>query len=260
MTRFALIAGSCLSLIPAAAVAQSREPMPAPAPAAATATPTVGATVLDSAGVSIGTIASITPQAIVLDMDGTKIAVPPTSVGATAKGLAMAMTKADLQAAQAQQQAAAKAAVQSRLVAGAAVAGLNGAPVGTIKSTSGDMVTMTTGKGDVVLPATGFTANATGQLIIGMTQAQLDAAMGGAGSAAATSSSTTSTGGSASSTTATPTSTTSTGVSGTADATGSATMTPPATPATTTAPAPKASVSTRTTTKVTTKKKAMTPK
>ena len=256
MTRFALIAGSCLSLIPAAAVAQSREPMPAPAPAAATATPTVGATVLDSAGVSIGTIASITPQAIVLDMDGTKIAVPPTSVGATAKGLAMAMTKADLQAAQAQQQAAA----QSRLVAGAAVAGLNGAPVGTIKSTSGDMVTMTTGKGDVVLPATGFTANATGQLIIGMTQAQLDAAMGGAGSAAATSSSTTSTGGSASSTTATPTSTTSTGVSGTADATGSATMTPPATPATTTAPAPKASVSTRTTTKVTTKKKAMTPK
>lgn len=259
MKRFALIAGSCLSLIPAAAVAQSREPMPAPAPAAATATPTVGATVLDSAGVSIGTIASITPQAIVLDMDGTKIAVPPTSVGATAKGLAMAMTKADLQAAQAQQQAAAKAAVQSRLVAGAAVAGLNGAPVGTIKSTSGDMVTMTTGKGDVVLPATGFTANATGQLIIGMTQAQLDAAMGGAGSAT-TPSTTSSTGGAASSATATPTSTTSTGVSGTADATGSATMTPPATPATTTAPAPKASVSTRTTTKVTTKKKSMTPK
>jgi len=154
--------------------------MPAPA---ALPTPTVGATVLDSAGTPIGTIASITPQAIVLDVDGTKIAVPPTSVGGTDKGLEMAMTKQALVDAQAQQAAAAKAAVMARLTPGTPVAGLNGAPIGTIKATGDDMVTLTTSKGEAKLPATGFTTNATGQLIIGMTAEQLDAAMAGNGSA-----------------------------------------------------------------------------
>ena len=181
MIRNLLIASATIALVPAAAMAQSRTPMPATA--AALPTPTVGATVLDSAGTPIGKIASITPQAIVLDVDGNKIAVPPTSVGGTAKGLKMAMTKQALLDANAQQQAAAKAAVQARLTAGAPVADLNGAPIGTIKSTTDDMVTMTTSKGDVTLPASGFTANATGQLIIGMTQAQLNAAMGTSGTA-----------------------------------------------------------------------------
>jgi hypothetical protein len=176
MIRNALIAGAYLSLIPAAALAQAGASASTQADASVS-TPAVGATVLDSNGVTLGTIASITPQAIVLDVEGKKIAVPPTSVGSTPKGLAMAMTKQALQAAQAQQEAAARAAIQSRLVAGAPVAGLNGAPIGSIKSTNGDMITLTTSKGEVTVPSAGFSANANGQLIIGMTQAQLDAAI-----------------------------------------------------------------------------------
>lgn len=227
ISRIALIAGGCLSLIPATALAQTA---PVTAPAAAPTAPTVGATVLDSAGTPIGTIASITPQAIVLDMDGTKIAVPPASVGATAKGLAMAMTKASLQAAQAQQQAQAKAALQSRLVAGTAVSGIEGAAIGTIKANDGSLVTLTTSKGEVKLPTNGFTMNQSGQVMIAMTEAQFAAAVSGATGAAT--GNTTATGN--------PATTTSTGITGTAS---TETMTPPATPATTTAPAPKASPS-----------------
>ncbi|MDQ2892340.1 MAG: hypothetical protein M3R64_04505 [Pseudomonadota bacterium] len=227
ISRIALIAGGCLSLIPATALAQTA---PVTAPAAAPTAPTVGATVLDSAGTPIGTIASITPQAIVLDMDGTKIAVPPASVGATAKGLAMAMTKASLQAAQAQQQAQAKAALQSRLVAGTAVSGIEGAAIGTIKANDGSLVTLTTSKGEVKLPTNGFTMNQSGQVMIAMTEAQFAAAVSGATGAAT--GNTTATGN--------PATSTSTGITGTA---GTETMTPPATPATTTAPAPKASPS-----------------
>ena len=186
MNRFALFASTCLMIAPSVALAQGRTPMPATdqAPAASTAsTPAVGAAVFDSAGVQIGTIDSITPQAIVLAVGATKIAVPPTAIGASPKGLAMAMTKADLEAAQAQQQAQAQTAVKSRLVAGTAVNGLGGAQLGTIKSATDQAVTLTTPKGDVQLPVSGFTADATGKVVVGLTQAQLDTAMAGAGAA-----------------------------------------------------------------------------
>ncbi|WP_194150385.1 hypothetical protein [Sphingomonas oligophenolica] len=227
ISRFTLIAGG-LSLLPAAALAQTAPP--AAAPSAAAKTPTVGATVLDSAGTPIGTIASITAQAIVLDMDGTKVAVPPASVGATAKGLAMAMTKASLQAAQAQQQAQAQAALQSRLVAGTAVSGINGAPIGTVKANDGSLVTLSTSKGDVKLPTNGFTMNQTGQVMIAMTEAQFDAAVSGASGGTT----------GADATTGAAATTTSPGVSGTTGTTGTDTMAPPEAPATTTAPAPSA--------------------
>ena len=228
MTRIALIVGSCLMVVPAAAMAQT-----APSKAPASAVPTVGATVLDSAGTPIGTISSITPQAIVLDMDGTKIAVPPTSIGSTPKGFAMAMTKAALQAAQAQQQAQAKAALQSRLVPGISVSGINGATIGTIKAADASLITLTTDKGEVKLPVNGFTMSQSGQVMVGMTEAQFDAAVSGAAAGAgapATASDAPATDDAATST--------STGIAGTAGSTGTDTMTPPATPATTTMPAP----------------------
>lgn len=241
--RFTLIAGTCLSLIPAAALAQTAAP--AAAPSAAATTPAVGATVLDSAGTSIGTIASITPRAIVLDIDGTKVAVPPASVGATAKGLAMAMTKASLQAAQAQQQAQAQAALQSRLVAGTAVSGINGTPIGTVKANDGSLITLTTSKGDVKLPTNGFTMNQSGQVMIAMTEAQFNAAVSGASGGAATADGKP---GAAA--------TTSAGVNGRAGTTGTDTMTPPAASATTTAaPAPSATPTARAKARVSSKSK-----
>ncbi|USU12651.1 hypothetical protein NF701_01925 [Sphingomonadaceae bacterium OTU29THOMA1] len=197
MRTLALTIGS-LMMVPAAALAQQATPgraaLPASAPAQAatsadaTATaPTVGATIYDSAGVALGTVASITPQAIVLNTGTAQVPVPPTSIGKTDKGFAMAMTKADLDAAVASSQAQAQAAVKAKLTPGTAVIGLNGASLGTIKTADDQFVTVTTAKGDVKLPIAGFSADASGKVIVGITADQLAAATAGASAGSATS-------------------------------------------------------------------------
>ena len=180
MRTLALTIGS-LMMVPAAALAQQAQPA---APAGATA-PTVGATIYDSAGVALGTVASITPQAVILNTGTAQVPVPPTSIGKTDKGFAMAMTKADLDAAVASSQAQAQQAVKAKLTPGTAVSGLNGANLGTIKSADAQFVTVTTAKGDVKLPITGFTADASGKVIVGITADQLAAATAGATAGAA---------------------------------------------------------------------------
>lgn len=176
--KLALTFGAMM-LVPAAAQAQQA------APTTAAATPTVGATILDSAGVSLGTVDSVTPQAIVINTGTAKVPVPPTSIGKTDKGFAMAMTKADLDAAVAGAQAQAKAAVNAKLVPGTAVSTVAGAPLGTIKAADSQYVTLTTAKGDVKLPIAAFSANASGQVITSVTAADLDAAMPKTGAAPA---------------------------------------------------------------------------
>lgn len=178
-----------LLMLPAAAHAQAQPAQTTPASAAApasgqtapaAATPTVGATIYDSAGVALGTVASITPQAVILNTGTAQVPVPPISIGKTDKGFAMAMTKADLDAAIASAQAQSAAALKARLVAGTAVSGLNGATLGTVKAADEQFVTLTTAKGDVKLPVSGFTADATGKVMVGLTAEQLDAATSGA--------------------------------------------------------------------------------
>ena len=198
MRTLALTIGS-LMMVPAAALAQQAQPaagQPAagqttptqPAAGAATAgstAPTVGATIYDSAGVSLGTVASITPQAVILNTGTAQVPVPPASIGKTDKGFAMAMTKADLDAAVASSQAQAQAAVKAKLTPGTSVSGLNGATLGTIKAADAQFVTVTTTKGDVKLPIAGFTADASGKVIVGITAEQLAAATAGAATGAA---------------------------------------------------------------------------
>jgi hypothetical protein len=183
MRTLALTIGS-LMMVPAAALAQQAQPAPgaaATATGSATATaPTVGATIYDSAGVALGTVASITPQAVILNTGTAQVPVPPASIGKTDKGFAMAMTKADLDAAVASSQAQAQAAVKSKLTPGTAVTGLNGATLGTIKSADAQFVTLTTAKGDVKLPIAGFSADASGKIVAGITADQLAAATTGA--------------------------------------------------------------------------------
>ncbi len=191
MRTLALTIGS-LMMVPAAALAQQAQPAPGAAPAApaanaAATAPTVGATIYDSAGVSLGTVASITPQAVILNTGTAQVPVPPTSIGKTDKGFAMAMTKADLDAAVASSQAQAQAAVKAKLTPGTAVAGLNGAALGTIKTADDQFVTVTTAKGDVKLPIAGFSADASGKVIVGITAEQLAAATAGASAGATTS-------------------------------------------------------------------------
>lgn len=155
------------------------------APTAA-ATPTVGATVYDSAGAAVGTIDQVTPQAVVVNVDSAKVSLPPTSIGSGPQGLRIAITRAEVVAAAQQAQAGAQQQVQSRLTPGTTVRGTGGAVVGTVKSADAQNVTLTTPRGDVQLPVSGFGMGPSGP-VIGMTSAQLDAAMtqAGAGQAAA---------------------------------------------------------------------------
>ncbi len=141
----------------------------------------VGVTVYDTAGGVVGTVSSVTPDAVVISTGAHDVAVPPASLGSGAKGPTMAMTKVQLDAAFVQQQDQAAAAMKAQLVAGSAVFGSDGATqVGTIKTADAQYVTLTTTKGgEAKLPITGFSSGPKG-LVIGMTAAQLDAAIGGA--------------------------------------------------------------------------------
>ncbi|HVF94028.1 MAG TPA: hypothetical protein VM900_06910 [Sphingomonas sp.] len=183
MNYSSIFAIAAVALVPAAVHAQQAAPAAA-APAAA-ATPTVGAAVFDSAGVEIGKIESVANGAVIVASPTGKISLPATSIGQSAKGLAIGMTKADLDAAAQQAQAAASGALASKLVAGTAVGSVDGTTtLGTIKSADAQFVTLTTAKGDVKLPVAGFAAGPSGNVILGMTKAQFDAAIGGAVAAA----------------------------------------------------------------------------
>ena len=169
------IAGAFLMSGSTAVLAQT-----APAPAAAPAT-AVGATVYDTTGGVVGTVSSVTPDAVVISTGAHDVAVPPASVGSGAKGPTMAMTKVQLDAAFMQQQDQAAAAMKAMLVPGAAVFGSGGTTqVGTIKAADAQYVTLTTTKGgEAKLPVSGFSTGPKG-LIIGMTAEQFSAAVGGA--------------------------------------------------------------------------------
>lgn len=174
--------------VPALAAAQTTAPA-APAagqaaPAATTA-PTVGATVSDQAGVAVGTVVTVAPEAVVIDTGTNKVPVPPSAIGSNAKGLYMAMTKAQLDAAAAQ----AKAQAAAALTTGAAVKSSDGQQLGTIKAADAQFVTVTTATGDVRLPANAFGTGPDG-VKIGLTAAQFTQAVSAAVPAASASGST----------------------------------------------------------------------
>ena len=178
--KFAILSALAMT-VPLAAQAQTAPAAPAATPAPAQgAAPAVGATVLDPQGGVVGTIDQITPQAIVINTGTNKVGVPPTAIGTSPKGPTVSMTKAELDAAYAQQQGQAQAEFKSKLVAGTMVHGLNGSMLGTIKAADAQFVTVTTKKGDVKLPVNGFGPGEGNSVRLGMTAEQLDAAMGGA--------------------------------------------------------------------------------
>ncbi|OWK31524.1 hypothetical protein [Sphingomonas dokdonensis] len=166
------------SPMPATPGAQAA-PGTATAPTAPTATaPTVGGTVYDAQGGMVGTIASTDGTNAVVDTGTVKAAIPLTSFGTGPNGPMLTMTKAELEAAAGQGAAAAAQNFRSQLSAGASVYGVGGASLGTIKAVDGEFVTVTTEKGDARLPLGSFGPGPQG-VTIGMTAAQLDAAMAG---------------------------------------------------------------------------------
>lgn len=189
MNRLSILTAGAAMMLPAAVYAQQAAPTaPAPATTAtpATATPTVGASIYDSAGVEIGKVESVASGAVVVGSPTGKFSLPSTSIGQGAKGLSIAMTKADLDAAAQQAKAASAGALASKLVAGTPVGSVDGAAtLGTVKSADAQFVTLTTAKGDVKLPVAGFAAGPSGNVILGMTAAQFNAAVGSAAPSAA---------------------------------------------------------------------------
>ncbi|MFT3975670.1 MAG: hypothetical protein QM688_00920 [Sphingomonas bacterium] len=169
---FPFVAGTLLA---SAAVAQT--PPAAPAAPAASQAPAAGATVYDAQGGVVGTIASTDGTNAVVDTGSVKAAVPLTSFGTSPKGPTLGLTKEQLEAAAGQQ--AASPDFKAKLVAGTTVYDSAGEELGTIKAADAEFITLATASGEARLPVSAFGPGPKG-VAIGMTKAQLDAAISGA--------------------------------------------------------------------------------
>jgi hypothetical protein len=171
----ALIAPAAVAQVAPAGTAQPGAAQPA---TSGSATPTVGAQIHDAAGLPVGTVDSITAQAVVVNTGTNKVGLPANAIGSDGKGgFVSSLTKVQLDAAYQQQAAQAGAQLKTKLVAGAAVSSADGTALGTIKSVDEQYVTLTTAKGDVQLPATVFALDASGNVAAQMTAAQFQAAV-----------------------------------------------------------------------------------
>ncbi len=167
-----------------AALAQTSPATPAtPAPAAQTAPqgPAVGVTVKDTANGDVGMIEAINGDLAVINTGTNKVSYPLNAMTPTPTGPIIALTKAQLDASFAEQQAKAAAELQTRLAAGTEVFARDGSTkLGTIKAVDAEFVTLTTTAGkDVRLPKGGFATGRVG-LVIGMTAPEFTAATAGA--------------------------------------------------------------------------------
>ncbi|WP_174296838.1 hypothetical protein [Sphingomonas bacterium] len=132
----------------------------------------VGAAVSDQSGAPVGTIETIADGNAVISTGTNKVAVPLTAIGPGANGLVTTVTRAQLDATA----AAGPAQVKAMLVPGASVKGKEGTEIGTVKAADDKLVTITTGKGDVRVPAESFAVQS-GGLVVGMTADQFAAAV-----------------------------------------------------------------------------------
>lgn len=174
-----LLTTAALALVPQTAT-PARPPAPQASAPAASMKPTVGATVVGAAGDRIGTIDSVTADAAVIDNGTNKAAVPLNAFAADANGFKITLTKAQFDAAAAQAAMQAQGQLKAQLIAGAQVkASDNTTVLGTVKAVEGDLVTLTTPKGDIRVPIKGFAAGPNG-IVSGLTAAQIDAAAGSA--------------------------------------------------------------------------------
>ena len=180
--RTALLATAIMA-VSAPLAAQTAAPGAA-APAASAAAPakvnvTAGAAVLDAAGGPVGTVASVTGDAAIVDTGTVKVGIPTASFAQSDKGLHISMTKAELEAAANGAKAGAQQDLAASLTPGTAVADQSGGAVGKVDAVEGEFVVVATPTTKVKLPKTAFAKGPNG-LVIGMTLAQLEAAAKGA--------------------------------------------------------------------------------
>lgn len=151
------------------------------AAASGAAAVTAGAQVVDTSGGAVGSIESVSNGVAVLSTGTNKVSVPASSFAQGQGKLVIAMTKADIDAKASQATAAANAA-PVEIAAGATVSDPSGARVGTVKSVSGDMVTVAGATASAQLPKSSFAKGPSG-LVIGMTAADFEKAAKAAGGA-----------------------------------------------------------------------------
>lgn len=164
---------------PVLAQTQPSPNTPASASSHAPATPsttavTVGAQVIDGSGNPVGTIESVANGNATVNTGTVKAAIPLGSFAARGNAVAIAMTKAQLEAAVA-------GAKPAEITVGTQIMGPQGNPVGTVDAVTDDLVTVATPNTKVQIPKKAFSQGADGKLRIGMTVDQLEAAAKAAG-------------------------------------------------------------------------------
>lgn len=139
--------------------------------APAMAAVTVGATVKDTSGGVVGTVASVADGNVIVDTGTNKVAIPETSFGTTPEGPLLAMTKVQLDAAAEAAKADQQAKLASAIQPGATVRGTEGGVIGTITKLDGEFVMVKGDAGEARIPQSGLMLQADG-LHFGMSAAQ----------------------------------------------------------------------------------------
>jgi hypothetical protein len=145
-------------------------------PAAVFAQVAAGAKVYGPEGNEVGTIVGVEGGIVTLDTGAHKAPLPEDAFGKSDKGPTITVTRAQIDAMMDEQVAAATAARDGALVAGAAVVTGKGAPAGTIRSVEGDAVVLDSPSGAVALKREHFAVNAQGALMALFTADQIAAA------------------------------------------------------------------------------------
>jgi hypothetical protein len=168
-----LLIGSALAAAPAlaqTAPADATQQANAPTTSASSAVSvTPGTSVVDASGAPVGTIESVTAQGAVVSTGTAKANLPLNAFAKRDNGVAISMTKAELEA-------AVSNVAPPKIEVGANVNDTTGAKVGTIESVTGDQVVVATASSKAALPTKAFAQGPNG-LVIGMTAAQLEAAV-----------------------------------------------------------------------------------
>lgn len=139
-----------------------------------------GSSVYGSDGASLGTVAEMQGEVVVIEVDGRAIPIPKAALAAGAKGLTVNITKTALVAQFDQQKAKYDAQLAAAITEGASVKTADGQLLGTIESRNEQGVVVNTDKGPATLPRQLLALNQDGTLIARATKAQIDQAMAGA--------------------------------------------------------------------------------
>lgn len=135
-----------------------------------------GTNVYGPEGGEVGTIVSVENGVVTVNTGTHTAPLPENAFGKSDKGPTISVTKAQLDAMVVEQAAAATAARDTALVAGAAVVSPKGAALGTIKSVEGDAVVLESPAGPVQLKREHFALDAQGALTALFTAEQVAAA------------------------------------------------------------------------------------